>query len=51
MSQPEPIYDAEVLARVRHLHLRARTLTEAMLMGEHRSRRVGPAVEFADYQE
>ena len=51
MSQPEPIYDAEVLARVRHLHLRARTLTEAMLMGEHRSRRVGQAVEFADYQE
>lgn len=51
MSQPEPIYDAESLARVRHLHLRARTLTDALLMGEHRSRRVGQAVEFADYQE
>ena len=45
------MYDAEVLARVRHLHLRARTLTDALLMGEHRSRRVGQAVEFADYQE
>jgi uncharacterized protein (DUF58 family) len=51
VSQPPPIYDAEVLARVRHLHLRARRLTDALLMGEHRSRRVGQAVEFADYQE
>ena len=40
-----------MLARVRHLHLRARHLTDALLMGEHRSRRVGQAVEFADYQE
>lgn len=45
------VYDPEVLARVRHLHLRARTLTTSLLMGEHRSRRVGQAVEFADYQE
>lgn len=44
-------WDPEVLARVRHLHLRARTLTDSLLMGEHRSRRVGQAVEFADYQE
>ena len=44
-------WDAHVLARVRHLHLRARTLTDALLMGEHRSTRVGQAVEFADYQE
>lgn len=44
-------WDPEVLARVRHLHLRARTLTDALLMGAHRSRRVGQAVEFADYQE
>jgi len=51
VSSTEPVYDAEVLARVRHLHLRARTLTDALLMGEHRSRRVGQAVEFADYQE
>jgi uncharacterized protein (DUF58 family) len=45
------VWDADALARVRHLHLRARTLTDALLVGEHRSRRVGQAVEFADYQE
>src|SRR5688500_9426098 len=44
-------WDSAVLARVRHLHLRARTLTAALLTGEHRSRKVGQAVEFADYQE
>jgi uncharacterized protein (DUF58 family) len=44
-------YDPVVLSRVRHLHLRARILTDSLLMGEHRSRRVGQAVEFADYQE
>src|SRR5262245_46289492 len=43
-------WDPDVLARVRHLHLRARYLTAALLVGEHRSRRVGQAVEFADYQ-
>jgi uncharacterized protein (DUF58 family) len=47
----ETVYSPEVLARVRHLHLRARRLTDALLMGEHRSRRVGQAVEFADYAE
>jgi uncharacterized protein (DUF58 family) len=36
---------------VRHLHLKARHLTDALLMGEHRSKRVGQAIEFADYQE
>jgi len=46
----EASWDASVLARVRHLHLQARHLTEALLVGEHRSRRVGQAVEFADYQ-
>jgi uncharacterized protein (DUF58 family) len=46
-----PVWDAEVLARVRHLHLHARHLTDALLTGEHRSRRVGQAIEFADYQE
>lgn len=45
------IWDAQVLSRIRHLHLRARTLTDSLLVGEHRSRRVGAAVEFADYQE
>jgi uncharacterized protein (DUF58 family) len=44
-------WDATVLSRVRHLHLRARILTESLMMGEHRSRRVGQAIEFADYQE
>jgi len=45
------VWEAEVLARVRHLHLKARHLTDALLMGEHRSKRVGQAIEFADYQE
>jgi uncharacterized protein (DUF58 family) len=44
-------WDPAVLARIRHLHLRARVLTESLMMGEHRSRRVGQAIEFADYQE
>jgi len=44
-------WDPVVLSRVRHLHLRARMLTDDLMMGEHRSRRVGSAVEFADYQE
>ena len=46
-----PTWDAAVLARVRHLHLRARMLTNALMTGEHRSKRVGQAIEFADYQE
>ena len=45
------IWDPELLARVRFLHLRARHLTEAVLYGEHRSRRMGQAVEFAGYSE
>src|SRR5215210_7559135 len=51
MAESLPTWDAAVLARVRHLHLRARMLTAAILTGEHRSRKVGQAVEFADYQE
>jgi uncharacterized protein (DUF58 family) len=43
--------DAELLSRVRHLHLRARKTAEALLLGEHRARRSGSAVEFADYQD
>lgn len=46
-----PPWDAEVLSRVRHLHVRARILTDSLLMGVHRSKRVGQAIEFADYQE
>ncbi len=45
------VYDPDVLARIRHLYLRARVLTDTTLYGPHRSRRVGQAVEFADYQE
>jgi uncharacterized protein (DUF58 family) len=44
---PDPV----VLSRIRHLHLQARVLTDALMMGEHRSRRIGQAIEFADYQE
>lgn len=51
MSQVAPTYDPAVLARVQRLHLKARMLTEALLQGEHRSRRVGQAIEFAGYQE
>jgi uncharacterized protein (DUF58 family) len=51
VAPPGQVWDAEVLSRVRHLHLRARVLTDSLMTGEHRSRRVGQAVEFADYQE
>ena len=44
-------WDAEVLGRVRRLHIRARVVTDALMMGNHRSIRTGAAVEFADYQE
>lgn len=48
-SGPPP-WDAVVLSRIRHLHLVARVLTDRLLTGAHRSRRVGQAIEFADYQ-
>ncbi len=51
MADRAPSYDPVVLARVQHLHARARVLTDALLQGEHRSRRVGAAIEFAGYQE
>lgn len=51
-AEPQtPAWDAEALARVRQLHLRARVVTDTLRMGEHRSLRTGQAVEFADYQE
>jgi uncharacterized protein (DUF58 family) len=43
--------DPHLLARVRRLHLLARVVSDALLVGGHRSRRTGQAVEFADYQE
>lgn len=49
---PGPIpWDPIVLARVRHLHFTARVLADRIVLGEHRSRRTGQAVEFADYRE
>lgn len=50
-SQSAAAWDAEVLSRVRHLHLRARVLADRLLLGQHRARRVGQAIEFADYQD
>jgi uncharacterized protein (DUF58 family) len=43
------MWDAAVLSRVRHLHLVARTVVDRLLAGAHRSRRLGAAVEFADF--
>jgi uncharacterized protein (DUF58 family) len=43
--------DADVLARLRRLHLVARRLTDEMIQGHQRSRRTGQALEFADYRE
>ena len=43
-------HDGEVLARIRHLHLHARHVVDALMAGGHRSVQVGNAVEFADYQ-
>lgn len=53
MAAPEaaPVWDAEVLARIGTLHLRARQATAGMLHGAHRSQRVASNVEFADYKE
>jgi len=42
--------DPQLLARVRFLRLVARRRTDALLVGDHRSVRVGQAIEFADYQ-
>lgn len=59
MAEPTPAppaaarpiaWDAEVLSRVRHLHLVARAVADRLLLGSHRSRRVGQAIEFADHQ-
>ncbi len=45
------LWDPETLARIRSLQLIARQSVEGVLSGEHRSRRVGASVEFADYKE
>ena len=45
------LLDADAVARLRHLVLAARQAAAGLLVGEHRSKRVGQAVEFADYRE
>lgn len=43
--------DPEVLARIRNLQLVAANVVDGLLHGDHRSRRVGSSIEFADYKE
>ncbi len=45
------LWDAELLARIAHLHLEARRLVEGWRQGGHRSRRTTSAIEFVDHQE
>ena len=47
----QPLWDAEVLARIRQLQLVARRVVDGVLVGGHRSRRVGADIEFADHKE
>lgn len=44
-------WDAALLARIAHLHLRARNVVDGWRQGEHRSRRTTSAIEFVDHQE
>jgi uncharacterized protein (DUF58 family) len=44
-------WEPEVLARIHHLDLVARRVVEGVLHGAHKSRRIGPNVEFADYKD
>ena len=44
-------WDAALLARIAHLHLRARNVVAGWRQGEHRSRRTTSAIEFVDHQE
>lgn len=45
------VWDPEVLARLRLLHLRARQLAAGLTHGGHASQRIARNVEFADYKE
>jgi len=47
----QALWDPQVLARIRHLQLVATHVVDGLLHGEHRSRRVGSSIEFADYKE
>ena len=46
-----PAWDTEVLARISHLHLRARQAVAGWRTGDHRSIRTQANVEFVDYKE
>ena len=46
-----PAWDAEVLARIAHLQLRARMAVAGWRSGDHRSVRTNANVEFVDYKE
>lgn len=45
------LWDPDVLARIRRLALQARHAVEGVLKGAHRSRALGPEVEFVDFKE
>jgi len=45
------VWDPDALSRIQHLHLVATRVVDGLLHGNHRSTRVGPNVEFADYKE
>jgi uncharacterized protein (DUF58 family) len=47
----EPAWSAEVLARIAHLHLRAREAVAGWRSGMHRSIRSARGVEFVDYRD
>ena len=46
-----PPWDPDVLARIRRLQLVASNVVDGLLHGDHKSRRVGSDIEFADYKE
>lgn len=46
-----PLWDPDVLARIRRLQLVASSVVDGLLHGDHKSRRVGADIEFADYKE
>lgn len=45
------LWDPDALSRIQYLHLVATRVVDGLLHGNHRSRRVGSNVEFADYKE
>ena len=45
-----PLFDEELLARLRRLSMLSRTTLAEGLAGEHRSRRRGASPEFADFK-